>query len=457
MAASADETNLLIQAVVFVLCVLASAFFSGAETALTSMTKIRVKRLFGEGEEVYKKLEPWLHNPNHFLATILVGNNFVNILASVLAANICETILLTWFSASIAFAYGSAVAVAIATFLLLVFGEIVPKTYSKEHAVRISQKVIGPLSAMYRVLRPVIALFLFLSNSIIRLFGGPAIKELSTLTEDDIRALIEMSEKEGVLEEEEREMIHSIIDFGDLHVNEIMTPRVDFHAINVDLSWDRAKEEAVKHGHSRIPVYENDLDHIVGVLYVKDLLREGNGHSHIVLRDILRPSLIVPETKKVSELLTMFRKEKNHMAIVVDEYGLTTGLVTIEDALEEIVGDIQDEYDDELPEYEIGEDGAIVADAKINLYDLSELLEEEFPEEDVKTLGGFISSISGTVPEIGEEVRYKDFLFVILDSDERRIIRVKIVREAKDSPEANSRPEKERNDRHQADEPKNNS
>ncbi len=425
------NTILIIQVIVFAICLVLSAFFSGSETALTSMSKIRIKRLWKEGEDSYSKLESWLHEPNRYLVTILVGNNFVNILASVIAANLCENILRLWFEVTHAVAYGSALAVGTTTFLLLVFGEIVPKTYCKEHAPQISLLVIRVLDYLYRILRPLIAIFVFLSNTIIWLFGGAKIREVPLITEDDIRVLIEMSEREGVLEEEEREMMHSIIDFGDLHVKEIMTPRVDFQAIRLNLSYDDARREAISKGHSRIPVYEYDMDRIVGILYVKDLLRVDNPEK-FHLRDILRPPLFVPKSGKVNELLETFKQEKNHMAIVVDEYGLTAGLVTIEDILEEIVGDIQDEYDEELPEYEENEDGTIVADAKMNLDHLADLLNVAFPEEDVETLGGFVCAIYGNLPKTGEEVEYNGLHFKVLDADERRIKRVKVTRVPRD-------------------------
>lgn len=420
---------IVVELIVFCICLLVSAFFSGSETALTSMSKLRVKRLFSEGEGAYQKLEPWLKEPNRFLATILIGNNFVNILASVIAAHLCELILLEWFQVTNAVAYGSAMAVAITTFLLLVFGEIVPKTFSKEHAVSISLKVIGPLDTMYKILRPFIGFFVWISNLIIRLTGGREIREVPLLTEDDVRTLIELSEKEGVLEEDEREMIHSIIDFGETYAKEIMTPRVDIQAIQVNLGLEEVRREAICKGHSRIPVYEENLDQIVGILFVKDLLRVENGDRETFnLRNIVRPALFVPKSKKVDDLLQTFQTEKNHMAIVVDEYGLTAGLVTIEDVLEEIVGDIQDEYDQELPDYEIQNDGSILADAKIDLDILSEVLSIEFPEEDVETLGGFISSLLGEVPPAGEKVEFKNHQFIVLESDERKIRRVKIVK-----------------------------
>ncbi|MGC9330019.1 MAG: hemolysin family protein, partial [Candidatus Hinthialibacter sp.] len=341
-------------------------------------------------------------------------------------ANITDQILSQWFDLSNPYAFGSALAVGVTTFLLLVFGEIVPKTYCKEHAVRVSQLVIGPLDFIYKILRPFISFFVFISNLFISLMGSSKIKEVPLLTEDDVRTLIELSEKEGVLEEEEREMIHSIIDFGDTLVKEIMTPRVDFHVIPVNLTMEEVRREAVSQGHSRIPVYEEDPDQIIGILYVKDLLNEQNGGEHFNLKKMLRPALFVPKSKRVIDLLETFRKEKNHMAIVVDEYGTTAGLVTIEDVLEEIVGDIQDEYDEEPPEYERQEDGSIEADAKINLDILTEILDIEFPEDDVESLGGFMISVLGDVPPVGAQVDYSNHRFTVMDADERRINRVKI-------------------------------
>ncbi len=423
---SLADSFFMFQLLAFAICLFLSAMFSGSETALTSMTKLRIKRLFGENEEGYAKLELWLKKPNQYLATLLIGNNFVNTLASVLAAHICETILIQWFKISNAYAFGSAVAVAVTTFMLLVFGEIVPKTYCKEHAVRISQLVIGPLDWMYRCLRPLIGMFVFISNLFIRLMGGPKIKDVPLLTENDVRSLIELSEKEGVLEEEEREMIHSIIDFGDTLVKEILTPRVDFQVIPCNLTLEEVRKEALSKGHSRIPVYEDEPDKIIGMLYVKDLLMEKNGGEEFDLKRMLRPALFVPRSKRVIDLLQTFKKEKTHLAIVVDEYGMTAGLVTIEDVIEEIVGDIQDEYDEESPDYERQKDGSIIAEAKINLNELVEILEVNFHEDDVETLGGFLFSLFGDVPTAKESVEFEGYRFTVLEADERRINRVHI-------------------------------
>lgn len=416
---------LIIEGFIFFACLIFSAFFSAAETALTSMTKMRVKHLFTEGEDAYQKLEPWLREPNRYLATTLIGNNFINILASVIAADFFERILFGFFQTSYAVAYGSALAVGATTFFLLIFGEIVPKTYSKEHAPRLSLKVIGILDKLYRILKPIIWFFVFISNRIIILLGGPAVKEVPLITEEDMRALIEMSEKEGLLEEEEREMLHSIIDFGDTVVKEIMTPRVDFAALSMNASLEDARKNAIASGHSRIPVYNNEIDEIAGILYVKDLLRIEQD-SPLSLKEIIRPAVFIPETTPLNILLRKLRHEKNHIAIVVDEYGVTVGLITIEDVLEVIVGDIQDEYDTEPPMYELQNDGSILADAKIYLNDLEEILKMEFPDKDVETLGGFVSTITGTVPQKGVKIEYENLHFDIIDADERKVLRILI-------------------------------
>lgn len=420
-----SSTLIIIEVIIFVLCLITSGLLSGSETALTSMSKLRVKRLFSEEDDSYHKMEPWLHDPNRFLVTILVGNNFINVLASVISGHLSENFLL-YMGFNESEAFSGALAVFATTFLLLVFGEILPKTLSKEHAVSVSLFVIGPLNLLSKIITPICYFFILLSNFVIRLIGGHTIKEVPLLTEDDVKALIEVSEREGVLDPHETEMIASIIDFDARQVKEIMTPRIDFKAMSIHLPSEQVVEESIKYGHSRIPVFENDIDHIVGILYVKDLLKIDIREEPIDLKAIIRPAIYIPNTKKMDEVLKMFRLKRTHMAIVVDEYGTTDGLVTIEDLLEEIVGDIQDEYDVEEPEYEFRDDQTLIADAKIDLDDLTRLVDLEFHASDVETLGGFITQLTGRVPRRGEQIEYETLRFSILDSDERRITKVKL-------------------------------
>ena len=413
-----------------------SALFSGSETALTSMTKLRVKSLFSEGDSSYRKLESWLQDPNRYLVTILVGNNIVNVGASILASSIFTRLLATagWSHTE---ALGGGLAFGTVTFLLLVFGEITPKTFAKQHAVRISQMVIRPLDVLSRALSPFIIVFLALSNAIIRVMGGETVKKVPLVTAEDVRTLIEVSEKEGLLEQEEREMIHSLIDFGETVVREIMTPRVDIQALEISTRFEEVCKAVVEGGHSRIPVYEGDIDSVVGVLHAKGLLAFLNdSERQWALRDILRPTLFVPKNKKVSDLLQTFRRKRTHLAIVVDEYGCTAGLVTIEDVLEEIVGEIHDEYDQEPPEYQVGRNGEIIANAKVDV----DLLKEEFdidlslPDSEFETLGGFITTYLGDLPAVGDVIRYGSVEMTILEADDRRIKQVKIVRKPSAEP-----------------------
>ncbi|HQO36735.1 MAG TPA: hemolysin family protein, partial [bacterium] len=272
------------------------------------MTKLRIKRLFNEGSGSYKKLESWLHDPNRYLVTILVGNNIVNIGASIMATGIF-TRLLEQYGWDHTGAAGGGLAFGTVTLLLLVFGEITPKTFAKQHADRISILVIRPLDRLYYVLYPFILMFLAISNTLIRLLGGETVKEVPIVTAEDVRTLIEVSEREGLIEQEEREMIHHIIDFGDTVVREIMIPRVDIQALDVETPYDQVRKAVIEGGHSRIPVHDGDIDQVIGILYAKDLLAfQYSDGKEWALRDITRPVLFIPESKKVKDLLQTFRQ-----------------------------------------------------------------------------------------------------------------------------------------------------
>ncbi len=438
------DPTLALEVVFFLVFLCLSAFFSSSETALTSITKLHVKKLRENGVQV-SKLDIWIHNPNRILATLLVGNNIANVGAAILAAFIAADL---FEKAGLAEYQGLAGFVAFVgtTSALLVFGEIIPKIYAKHQAEKVAPRVIGFLNLLYTFpLKPVITLFLGLSNTVLRLCGGETSKEGPFLTQDDIRLLIEVSEKEGVLEQEEREMIHSIIEFGDTITKEVMVPRTDMVRLGADATLEESLKAVVAAGHSRIPVYEERIDNIIGILYAKDLLAywhraqgkmakplDSKGVSPETeepfdLHPLLRPPTFVPETKRVSELLREFRQKRIHMAIVVDEYGGTAGLVTIEDVLEEIVGEIQDEYDREGALYRKLEENRFEVDTRISLSELEDELNVVLPEgEDFETLSGFISAVAGHVPEAGEVIAYKDYRMTVLEGDKRRVSRVRL-------------------------------
>jgi len=438
------DPTLVVEVASFLVFLLLSAFFSSSETALTSMSKLHARKL-RENDSAVSPLDVWIEDPNRILATLLVGNNIANVGASILAAFIVARLFENF---GLAHYQGVAGLVAFVgtTSALLVFGEIIPKIYAKQHPEKLAPRAARLLNLLYAFpLKPVILFFLSVSNTVVRLFGGEASKEGPFLTQDDIKLLIEVSEKEGVLEEEEREMIHSIIEFGDTIAKEVMVPRTAMVRLEADATLEQSLEIAEAAGHSRIPVYEERIDNIIGILYAKDLLTywhraqkakaglaagEGSAagvEEHFDLRTLVRPPTFVPETKRVSDLLRDFRQKRTHMAIVVDEYGGTAGLVTIEDVLEEIVGEIQDEYDREGELYRPLGDDRYEVDTRISLSDLEHELGVVLPEgEDFETLSGFISSIAGRVPEVGETVVYEDYQMTILEGDERRVSRVRL-------------------------------
>ena len=287
-----------------------SAFFSGAETALTSLGKLKVKELIEKGGKWKKSISIWTDDPNKILTTILIANNVVNIGAASLA---------TAISIEIFNSKGIGIAWGVMAFLILEFGEITPKIFARQHAEKISLLVIRPLKVLSFLLSPLIRILIFLTNLFLKPLGGEMRRESSFITEEEIRGLISAGEKEGVLEEEEREMLHSIFEFGDTRVSEVMVPRVDMVAIEENIPLDLLLNLIKEKRHSRIPVYRKNVDEIVGIFYVKDLLNLWREDREVKVKDLMRSPYFVPESKRVSDLLHKFQKKKVHMAIVVDE------------------------------------------------------------------------------------------------------------------------------------------
>ncbi len=416
------ENILLYQALAFVILLCLSAFFSGSETALTSMTAWRVRKL---GPTESNPLRDWLENPNKYLAILLVGNNVVNIVTAFLA----ERLTLALFfpqSQHMLHAQATAVAAAVTTFIILVFGEFFPKAFCRRHAERISVLVIRPVQWVYVILFPVIWLAQASAGILFFLLRQGGRKEVTLLTEDEMRTLIDVSEEEGVIEDQEREMIHSIIDFGDTYAREIMTPRTFIQAIEINSGLSEAIQLCRESGHSRIPVYQDSVDHIVGILHVKDLLNFlADGGGTFSIRGVMREPHFIPETKRIMELLRELQTRKTHVAIVLDEYGGTAGLVTFEDILEEIVGEIQDEYDlEEAPMIEPAPGGGWLVDARLNLEEFQEQVERKFDPLDCDTVGGYVSSLFGHIPLVGEEITHPPFAWKILSGDDRRVTKI---------------------------------
>lgn len=416
------ENILFYQSLSFVCLLILSGFFSGSETALTSMTSWRVKKL---GPPETNPLHEWIDNPNKYLAILLVGNNIVNIATAFLA----ERLTLALFfpgSQHLLHARATALAAALTTFIILVFGEFVPKAFCRRHAERISVLVIRPLRFVHVLLYPIIWLAQACAGAIFILLRQGGRKEITLLTEEEIRTFIDVGEEEGVLEDQEREMIHSIIDFGDTYAREIMTPRTFIQAVEKTTSLADALRLCQESGHSRIPVYEDSVDHIVGILHVKDLLAFIADPSRpFCLADVMRQPHFIPENKRILELLRELQTRKTHIAIVLDEYGGTAGLVTFEDILEEIVGEIQDEYDlEEAPMIQDAPDGGWIVDARLNLEEFQDAVHREFDTLECDTVGGYVSSLFGHIPLVGEEISHPPFSWKILSGDARRVTRI---------------------------------
>jgi CBS domain containing-hemolysin-like protein len=353
---------------------------------------------------------------------------FLNIvLLLTLVAHITGTAIATSVAIGSFGTGGEAIASAAMTFAIFVFAEVAPKTFSVQNPERAALFMARPIYFLGRALQPVGRVLIVVANAIISPFPGKTLPRGPFVTEEEIRHMVDVAEEEEEIEEDERELIHSVFEFGDTVVREVMVPRPDMVTARADASLGEVRDVILRAGYSRIPIYEGDNDNITGVLYAKDLLKrmhEDQGEGKV--SSLARAPLFVPEQKKVSELLREMQQQRVHMAIVIDEYGGTAGLVTIEDVIEEIVGEIVDEYDQEEPLVEPVDENTIRVDAKLPIDDVNELLEVELPHEEWDTVGGLVFGLTGRVPVPGEIVRYDSLEFVTERVSGRRIQKVVI-------------------------------
>jgi putative hemolysin len=408
--------ELFVMIVALILCGMASA----AETALTSVNRIKLKNLVEEGDEKSRQVEHLISEPNTFLTTILIVNNVAVIVASSMA-----TVLALRFSQQ----FGELIATVLGSLIVLIFCEITPKTAAVQNPLRVARMMVNFVRGAAWLLHPVVVSLNAITGFLVHIIGGQKTRRGPYLSEDEIRLMVTVGEEEGVLEEEETEMIHSIFEFADTTVREVMIPRIDMITLESDATVDKAIDLALQGGFSRIPVFEGTIDNIIGILYTKDMLRQlREGHDQQPIRELVRPAYFVPETKKLDDLLHEIRQRRTHMAIVIDEYGSVSGLVTIEDLMEEIVGDIRDEYDIEENLYEQVGPNEYIVDAKMSIDDFNDLLETELEGEDYDTLGGFLYDKLDKIPVAGDTVTSNDLTFTILATRGRRITKVRVER-----------------------------
>jgi CBS domain containing-hemolysin-like protein len=410
-----------------------SAFFSGAETALTSLGKLRSKRLItdleGKDPAFKKNLEYWLNNSQDILITILIGNNLVNIAAASLTTVVVTRLFERFVGLERSLALGSGTAVGLTTFFVLIFGEISPKSYAKQNSEKFARAVIGPIIVLKQIFTPLIVILNGISRFFIHLFGGKMPESQSRITEEELKTLVLAGRQEGTLEETELQMLHSVFEFDETVVREIMVPRTDVKALEVEDTYEDAQQMARETGYSRFPVYEGKLDQIVGILNIKDFISrvDHNRPEEFDLRDIVRAPYFVPESKRVNQLLANFRRSQIHIAIVVDEYGGTSGIITMEDIIEQIVGEINDEYDERRDWIRPVREGIFTVDARIDLDDLEDYLKIDLPSQKYDSLGGMIIEEMGRIPLEGDDLSYKDFIFKVAAADKKRVKEVKLI------------------------------
>src|SRR5215469_15331582 len=407
--------------VVVAILVLLAACFAASEGALLALSRLRLLQ-HKQGEEA-KNLERLVTDRSNYLTTILVGNTIILLAADSLA---------TWAAIQYGIWKPVLVATAIMTVVMLVFAEVLPKMIVVQDPTHWARRVAPFLNFMARLLRPITWALVGFTNWLIRLFGGDPNAPGPYVTEEDIKALVSVGETHGVLEEEEKEMIHSIFEFGATVVREVMTPRTDMICADVEDPVSRGVELVIREGYSKIPVYEQNIDHIVGVVHDRELLLAvSRDEEHTLLRSIMRPIKAIPENKPVDELMREMQAEKVSVAIVVDEYGGTAGLVTMEDLLEEIVGEIMDEYDAEQqdlpPEIKEASNGDVIVDARMNIDDVNERLGLHLPTEDFESIGGYTFGLFGRVPMPGEHLSIDDGLTLFVEKTAgRRLLSVRI-------------------------------
>ncbi len=432
--------NPMIDLVVVLVLILIGGFFAASEIALITVKRHRLQQLASEGNRAAQIARRLVADPSRFLATIQIAITFLGFLASAvgalaLARPLAEVIALVPLLAGAANQISFVLITILIALASIIISELVPKTLALTFAERFALAVARPIGWLDTILRPVVWLITGVSGFLVRALGGKDKPQPGYLSTEELKMLVESGSEQGSIEEDEKEMITGVIELGDKMVHEVMVPRIGIRAVEADDELDQVLDVIVRAGHSRLPVYDDSLDNIVGILYAKDLLpylkQNGADPARIDIRKLSRPAVYVPETKAVDELLHEMQAAKRHIAIVVDEYGGTAGLITMEDVVEEIVGEIQDEYDVEESLVEpITSDDEIAfrLDGRVSMDDLRDLFgmsDEEEPDEDAyDTVGGLIINREGRIPLPGAELDFHDVRLRVEAADSRKVAKV---------------------------------
>ncbi len=410
------------------ICLLSAAFFSAAETAITSLGVLKSRHAIQHKQGTAQFLKLWLHQPTRVMTTILLFSNLSKVTAAVVAADFCLRKVGQDFLG---------VAILLMTLFLLIFGEILPKTVARAHTELVAQYSMILINGLYRLFYPIIWFFSEIANRALKRMGSEHHLQ-ATITEEELELLIEMGEKAGVIEDLKREMISGVFEFDETKVREIQTPRTDIVAVEKNDTIEHAIRLVVQTGHSRLPVYDEQIDNVMGIVFAKDLLRyladpkRPSKHTPS-LTSIMREPQFVPESKPLIEVFKELKQSKNHMAIIIDEYGGTAGLVTMEDILEEIVGDIQDEFDAEEAKIQKVDEGVYDVAGYVNISEFVEYfdLDESFAKEvegEVDTIAGWMTQLLGHLPEVGQQVNHGLLNLEVTEIDRHRIERLRVTK-----------------------------
>ena len=416
-----DAVNILIIIILLIL----SAYFSSAETALTTVNKIRMRSLAEENSKAAKRVLKLIEEPSKMLSAVLICNNIVNLSASSIstsyAFSICKRIGMENSTSLFA-----GIATGILTVLILIFGEITPKNLATKNAEKLALFYSSSISAITHILTPVIFIVNQFARFLMFLLRVDTSKKSSSITEDELRTFVDVSHEEGVIESEERKMITNIVDFGDTLAKDVMIPRMDIAMVEANISYDELLTEFTENKYARLPVYEETIDHIIGIINLKDFVFYQGDKENLNIKSLMREAHVTYEYKNVSELFMEMRKDSIPMTIVLDEYGETAGLITLEDLLEEIVGEIRDEYDDNEEDFikEIGPHEYLV-EGSTNLEEINDRLDLDLSSDDYDSVGGLIIEHLDRLPEAGDEITTEDGIRMIVEKlDKNRIEQV---------------------------------
>ena len=402
-----------------IVLVLLSAFFSSAETALTTVNKIRIRNLANDNVKNAKKVALLIEDQSKLLSTILIGNNIVNLSASALT-----TVLVTDLTSS----KWVGLATGILTVIILIFGEIMPKTIAAVKAEKVALRYAGAIYVLTKIFHPIAYVLNFIAGIFMKIVHIDPKEAQTQITEDELLTYVEVSHEEGVIENEEKEMINNVVDFGDALAKDVMVPRTEMKAVPDDISYNDLFEAFKGDKYSRLPVYKETRDNVVGIVYIKDLMFYQGNKKDFNVAELMREAHFTYEFKHTSELLAEMRAGSFSLAIVLDEYGSTAGIVTLEDLLEEIVGEIRDEYDsDEVDDIQVVSDNEFIVEGTTKLEDFNEYFGTAYESDDFDSIAGYVINLIGALPQEGQSIKDGKFTFTVTAIDINRVDKIKVV------------------------------